>query len=80
MEARQTVKPAINLEMVGASNSIDIVVTGKVVVTDGDDFIRNVDFVIDIVSQTSLGQKAKELVGKAKGFYDEFKKRFNVSD
>ncbi len=79
VEARQTVKPAINLEMVGAANSIDIVVTGKIVVTDGDDFIRNVDFVIDIVSQTSLGQKAKELVGKAKGFYDEFKKRFQVS-
>jgi len=80
VEARQTVKPAINLEMVGGGNSIDIIVTGKLVVTDGDDFIRNVDFVIDIVSQTSLGKKAKELVGKAIGFYDKFKNRFHVSD
>lgn len=78
--ATQTVKPAINLEMVGAGNSIDIAVTGKAVVTDGDDFIRNVDFVIDIVSQTSLGQKARDLVDKAKGFYDKFKVKFNVSD
>jgi len=80
VEARQTVKPAINLEMVGAKNSIDIVVTGRVIVTDGDDFIRNVDFVIDIVSQTSLGKKAKELVGNAIEFYDKFKNRFHVSD
>lgn len=76
--ASQTVKPAINLAMVGGSNSIDIIVTGKAVVADGDDFIRNADFVIDIVSQTSLGKKAKELVEKAKGFYDKFKAKFHV--
>lgn len=80
VRAEQTVRPAINLEMVGAGNSIDIVVTGRVVVADGDDFIRNVDFVVDIVNRTALGKKAKELVGKAVEFYGKFKTKFNVSD
>lgn len=78
--ATQTVTPAINLAMVGAGNEIEIIVTGRAVVSDGDDFIRNVDFAIDIFNQTSLGKKAQELVGKAKEFYDKFKQKFNISD
>lgn len=78
--ATQTVKPAINLAMVGAGNEIEIVVTGKAVVSDGDDFIRNIDFAVDIFNQTSLGKKAKELVESAKGFYDKFKQKFNITD
>ncbi len=78
--ATQTVTPAINLAMVGAGNEIEIIVTGRAVVSDGDDFIRNVDFAIDIFNQTSLGKKAQELVGKAKEFYDRFKQKFNISD
>ena len=46
--------------------------------TNGDDFIRNTDFVVDIVSKTKLGQKASELVDKAIDFYDSFKKKFNI--
>ena len=77
--ATQTIKPAINLAMVGADNEIEIVVTGKAVVSDGDDFIRNVDFAVDIFNQTSLGKKAQELVGKAKEFYDKFKEKFHIT-
>lgn len=78
--ATQTVRPAINLAMVGGSNSIDIIVTGKVVVTNGDSLIRNVDFIIDIVSQTAIGEKAREFVGKAVEFYNKFKTKFNVTN
>ena len=78
--AAQTVKPAINLAMVGGSNSIDIEVTGKVAISDGDDFIRNIDFIIDIVSQTEIGDKARELVEKAVEFYNKFKDKFHVTD
>lgn len=78
--ATQTVTPAINLAMVGAGNEIEIVVTGKAVVNDGDDFIRNIDFAVDIFNQTSLGKKAQELVENAVGFYDKFKQKFNISN
>ena len=76
--ATQTVKPAISLKMVGGRDTITISATATAVVTNGDDFIRNTDFVVDIVSKTKLGQKASELVDKAIGFYDSFKKKFNI--
>jgi Flp pilus assembly pilin Flp len=78
--ATQTVKPAINLSMVGASNSLTITVTGTAVVTDGDDFMRNIDYVIDIVNQTSLGKKAQEIAQKGVDYYNDFKEKFGVND
>lgn len=78
--ARQTVKPAINLAMVGGSNSLLISATGQVVVIDGDDMERNIDFAVDIVNQTKFGKKAAELVEKAEQFYTKFKEKFNIND
>lgn len=78
VDVHQTVTPAINLDMVGVDNKIDIDVSGTVVISDGDDFIRNMDFVIDLIEMTKIGKKAKELVGKAQGFYDKFKDKFDV--
>lgn len=76
--ATQSVQPAISLSMLGLSDSMEISVSGKVVVNDGDDLIRNVDFVIDIVSETSLGKKAAEMVDKAAEWYNKFKEKFNI--
>ena len=76
--ASQTVKPAISLSMVGVKDSLEISCTATAVVTDGDEFIRNTDFVIDIVEHTKLGEKASDLVDKAKGIYDKFKEKFKV--
>lgn len=76
--AEQTVKPAISLEMVGVPSQMVISAEETVVVSDGDAFIRNTDFVVDIVKDTSLGQKAGELVDKAVGFYNGFKEKFKV--
>jgi hypothetical protein len=78
--AHQTVTPAINIAWVGGKNSLDIYATGTVVVTDSDDFIRNIDFVIDTVNQTSFGQKVSEWVDKGVEYYNKFKTKFNVKD
>ena len=77
--ATQNVKPAISLKMVGGSDTITISATATAVVTNSDDFIRNTDFVVDVVSKTKLGQKASELIDKAWDFYGKFKERFNIS-
>lgn len=77
--ATQTVKPAISLKMVGGSDTITISATATAVVTNSDDFIRNTDFVVDVVSKTKLGQKASELIDKAWDFYGKFKEKFNIS-
>ena len=77
--ATQNVKPAISLKMVGGSDTITISATATAVVTNSDDFIRNTDFVVDVVSKTKLGQKASELIDKAWDFYGRFKEKFNIS-
>lgn len=76
--ATQTVKPAIRLSMVGASDSLTITCTSSVVVTNGDDFIRNVDFAIDMAENTKLGEIAGSFTDKIKSFYQKFKEKFGV--
>ncbi|MBD5552394.1 MAG: hypothetical protein HDQ96_14690 [Lachnospiraceae bacterium] len=79
-KATQTVKPMISLKMVGVPDSMTISVTGKVVITNGDDMIRNTDFVIDVVKQTAIGEKATELLDKVSGYYNSFKEKFGVNE
>lgn len=77
--ATQTVEPAISLSMVGAADSMTISCTASVAISDSDDFIRNTDFVIDIVKDTKLGEAASSLVDKAVEFYNSFKETFHIS-
>ena len=77
--AKQTVKPAISFSMIGIPDSLEISVQGEVVVNDADDLINNVDFVINILSDTKVGQKAAEMVQKANEIYGNFKEKFKIS-
>lgn len=54
--------------------------SGTVVVSDGDEFIRDVDFAIDIIEDTKLGELAQNAVGKVTEFYNSFKDKFNIND
>ncbi len=72
-EARQTVKPPINLSLVGGPDEMTIIVTGEVVVNDGDDFIRNVDFAIDMLADTKVGEMVQGIGEAAKNLYEKFK-------
>lgn len=76
--AVQTVKPAVSLAMVGVDDEMTISVMGTVVVSDADEFIRNTDFVIDIVEDTAFGEAAGSLVDKATDFYNRFKEKFHI--
>lgn len=75
----QQVKPAVSLAMVGGPRTMEIEATGTVVINDGDDFIRNVDFIIDVTSKTAFGQKVSEMVGKVTDLYGKFKEKFNIT-
>lgn len=76
--AVQTVRPAVSLSLVGLNDSFVIKAESEVVVTDGDDFVRNMDFAVDIISKTKLGEKASELVGKLTEVYGTIKEKFGV--
>ena len=76
--ATQEVKPAISLSLVGVPNSFTLTVTGEAVVTDADDFIRNVDFAVDLVSDTKLGELAGNVAEKAESLYSSFREKFGL--
>ncbi len=77
--AKQTVKPAISFKLLGLPDTVEISCTSSVVITNGDDFIRNIDFAVDIVEDTKIGQAAGQFVDKVKNFYDKFKEKFGVN-
>ncbi len=76
--ATQTVRPAISFAMIGLPDAITIEVTGEVVVTDGDEFIRNIDLAVDLLSDTKLGEMAKNIGSKASELYSKFKTTFKL--
>ena len=76
--ATQTVKPAVSLSLAGVGDSFTISASAEVVITDGDDFIRNTDFAIDIVSNTKVGEIASDIAGKLVDTYNSIKARFGV--
>lgn len=71
--ATQSIVPPINLSMVGGPDTMDIKVTGTIVVNDSEDFIRNVDFAIDMLEDTAVGKFVGSLGEKAKDLYEGFK-------
>lgn len=78
--ATQTVKPPINLSMVGGPQAMTIEVTGEIVINDGDDFIRNVDFAIDMLADTKLGKFVQGIGQKTQEIYGKFKDVLHVGD
>ena len=78
--ATQTVKPPISLAMVGGPEEMTIEVTGKIVVNDGDDFVRTVDFAIDMLADTKMGEFVQGIGQKIEGIYDKFKEVLHVGD
>lgn len=76
--AEQTVRPAVNIAFVGASNSLTISSTATVVVVDGDSMIRDIDFAKGLVSDTRFGKAASKAVGKAVDFYNKLKEKLGI--
>lgn len=74
VKAVQTVSSPVNLAFIGASNSMQISAEATVVVVDGDDLVRDIDFAAD----TKVGKIAVNTVGKLVEFYNRFKKRFGI--
>lgn len=73
-KAVQTVKSPISLAFIGASDSMQIKAEATVVVVDGDDLVRDIDFAAD----TKVGKMAVNAVGKLVEFYNKFKDKFGI--
>ena len=76
--AQKDMRTALNLKMVGGKNSMHLQASASVVITDGDEFIRNTDMVMDILADTEFGHKAAEVMGKISDYYNQFKSAMGV--
>ncbi len=76
--ATQEVKPAVDLSMVGFPSTLTIKASGQVVITDGDEFIRNIDFISDIIAKTKFGDMISSVVDKVTELYNNLKTKFGI--
>ncbi|MBR4960942.1 MAG: hypothetical protein IKY52_08605 [Clostridia bacterium] len=79
VHATQTVKPAVSLALVGLPDEFEISATARIGVTNPDEIIRNIDFVVDILADTKIGEIAKDIAGKVGDLYDKFVGEFGDS-
>lgn len=68
----QKIKAPINFDLLGVNNELTISATSQVNIVDHDDMIRNVDYAIDIVEDTKLGNLARDFASKFGVIYGQF--------
>ena len=76
--AEETFTLPIDFSAIGLPSTLTVNASAKVVVADGDEFVRNTDFVVDILADTKLGKTASELVGKVSELYGKFKEVLGI--
>lgn len=69
--AVQTVSAPINFGALGVGNEYTISVAARVAVADHDGLIRDVDYVIDLVEDTPVGDMARNMASQVKKAYDK---------
>ncbi len=72
--ATKQIAPQINLRMIGLQVGpiTEIKASGMVRLIDGDLFVANLDFIADLVSNTSFGSKMKEFSNKIRDTYGKY--------
>lgn len=69
----QVVEIPISLDILGVDNKYVISTTARMVAVDHDDTIRNIDYVIDIVEDTAVGDFMSNIGAKVTEYYGKFK-------
>ena len=77
--ATQKVSSPVDFRVLGIDNEYEISATARVAVVDHDSTIRNVDYAIDLLEDTKLGELARNFASKISSAYSELKKLLGVS-
>ncbi len=67
--ATQTVSAPIDFHMIGVGNEYSISAAARVAVLDHDGTIRDLDYAIDLIARTKIGEWARTLAGKVQEAY-----------
>lgn len=76
--ATQKIEFPMELGILGIGTDYEISATARVAVIDHDSTIRDVDYAIDLLEDTKLGEMAGELASKVGEAYGKFKDFFGV--
>ncbi len=71
--AVQDVAFPIDLSILGIGREIKISATARVAVVDHDSTVRNLDYAVDLLEDTRLGELARNLASKISGAYGKMK-------
>lgn len=76
--ATQKVSAPIDFSALGVGNTYTISATARVAVVDHDSMIRDVDYAVDLLEDTKLGEMAKNMASKVSEAYGKIKKTLGV--
>ena len=76
--AVQKVTFPIDLSLIGVGKEYEITASSRAAVVDHEDLIRNVDYGIDLLEDTELGEFAREIAGKVSAAYGKLKSILGV--
>ena len=71
--AVQTIEAPIDFSVLGIDNKFEITATAKVNVINHDDMIRNVDYAVDLLEDTKLGEIYDNIADKVREAYGKLK-------
>ncbi|MCD7739077.1 MAG: hypothetical protein LUH58_08590 [Lachnospiraceae bacterium] len=77
--ATQSVTLPIDFSLIGLGRNYKITATARAVVSDHDDIIRTVDYVIDLVEDTRVGEFFSGLSEKVSNAYGTMKTKLGIS-
>lgn len=71
--ARQQLSFPIDFSLIGVGGTVDLSATAQVAVVDHDELIRNIDFAVDALRDTRIGDVVKNMTSKVTGLYNKLK-------
>jgi len=71
--AEQIVKFPIDFSIIGVNGSVNLSATARVAAVDHDELIRNMDYAVDILEDTKVGEVAKKIAGKIGEVYSKMR-------
>lgn len=75
---KQVIQLPIDFSLIGVDNKYVISSTVRMVAVDHEDTVRNIDYVVDIVEDTKVGEFIKDIGAKVVEYYGKFKEALGV--
>lgn len=71
--AEQVVKFPIDFSIIGISDTVNLSATARVAVVDHDELIRNMDYAVDLLEDTEIGEMAQKIATRIVDVYNKMR-------